>query len=63
MTECLKMRQTDVEEERHVPFDLMSSNTAYGIISVCAVAEFVISLAIIPYESSYRHSYNSSLFV
>lgn len=60
MIGALKMTQIDVEEETHIPFDQLSSYSEYGINSVCAVAEFVISLATI--LSSYRHSYNSSPF-
>lgn len=33
MIECFK-NETDVEEERHIPFDLLSSYTVYGINSV-----------------------------
>lgn len=33
MIECFK-NETDVEEERHIRFDLLSSYTVYGINSV-----------------------------
>lgn len=60
MIECFK-NETEVEEERYIPFDLLSSYTVCGINSVRAVAEF-ISLATLSYKSFCRHSYNSSLF-